>query len=207
MVERLKAIWKLRELYGNGRELSDRVTTDTDLQVEIKVLTRYFLGRELVGGCGNCYFDALLQLLILTEEQVMDKMSCDFKLIGGKLLLDVVNQDISKAVTQANLTEDLALYHLKTNPNCKEYFEELPADWEERVENYNIEDFGKTTNSEQELSETEKNFVNTLVKEFKSGMSKTKIADKFKGTIVGDEPISNKKLKELINKALLILSN
>ncbi len=50
----------------------------------------------------------------------MQEEECKFKFApGGKLLLDAVNGDVLKATTQANISGELALYHLKTNPYCE----------------------------------------------------------------------------------------
>ena len=64
------------------------------------------------------------------------KTKLGFWLLAGALLQDVVNWDNDLLCSNANITDDLALYHLKTNPNCREMFQELPENVDELVEAY-----------------------------------------------------------------------
>ena len=61
-----------------------------------------------------------------------------FWLLAGALLQDCINQDIDLCCSNANITDDLALYHLKTNPNCRDQFQELPENVDELIEAYVI---------------------------------------------------------------------
>lgn len=195
------AIQALRPLFNDGRSLHERVQQDGELQREISELARHYLGRE-VRGCSNCYSDALFELLTLNIERAMQKEECKFKLRGGKLLLDAVNGDVSKAMTQANISDELALYHLKTNPYCEEYFEELPADWKEQVEAFDIDTIGKgKSNSEEFDPERYRAIVDEMAEDLKGGMSKNKVTEKFKSFEVEGKNLTNKEIKECLKEA------
>lgn len=201
MIERLKAIQALRPLFNDGRSLNTRLQQDGELQREISELARHYLGRE-VRGCTNCYSDALFELLTLNIERAMQKEECKFKLRGGKLLLDAVNGDVSKAMTQANISDELALYHLKTNPYCEEYFEELPADWKEQVEAFDIDTIGKgKSNSEEFDPERYRAIIDEMVEDLKGGMSKNKVIEKFKSFEVEGKNLTNKEVKDCLKEA------
>lgn len=195
------AIQALRPLFNDGRSLHERVQQDGELQREISELARHYLGRE-VRGCSNCYSDALFELLTLNIERAMQKEECKFKLRGGKLLLDAVNGDVSKAMTQANISDELALYHLKTNPYCEEYFEELPANWKEMVENFDIDTIGKgKSNSEEFDPERYRAIIDEMTENLKGGMSKNKLIEKFKGVEFEGKSLTSKEIKECLKEA------
>lgn len=140
MIERLKTLQATRGNYRNGAELSKELGKNYQLRKEIELLSRKYLNRT-VSGCGNCFFDAYIELINLETKTIMEKEECKFRIRRGKLLKDAVNQNVSLIMTQANITNELALYHLKTNPDSVEYFEELPEDWEALVENFDVENF------------------------------------------------------------------
>lgn len=195
------AIQALRPLFNDGRSLHERLQQDGELQREISELARHYLGRE-VRGCSNCYSDALFELLTLNIERAMQKEECRFKLRGGKLLLDAVNGDVSKAMTQANISDELALYHLKTNPYCEEYFEELPTDWKEQVEAFDPDTMSKgKVNTEVFDAEKYRAIIDEMTEDLKGGMSKNKLIEKFKGVDFGGKNLTNKEIRECLKEA------
>lgn len=197
----MRAIQALRPLFNDGRSLHERLQQDGELQREISELARHYLGRE-VRGCSNCYSDALFELLTLNIERAMQKEECKFKLRGGKLLLDAVNGDVSKAMTQANISDELALYHLKTNPYCEEYFEELPTDWKEMVEAFDIDTMCKgKSNSEVFDPEQYRAIIDEMTEDLKGGMSKNKLIEKFKRVDFGGKNLTSKEIKECLKEA------
>lgn len=79
-----------------------------------------------------------------------------FWLLAGALLQDSINQNIDICCSNANITDDLALYHLKTNPNCRDQFQELPENVDELIEAYVIpgtEDSNKEVTAEEQLKQ------------------------------------------------------
>lgn len=50
------------------------------------------------------------------------------------MLVDVINGDNAKMATHHNLTDELALYHLRTNPKSIRLFSKYPENWQELAE-------------------------------------------------------------------------
>lgn len=132
MIERLKILRAMREQFQNGAALSNALDTDPALKSEIDTLTNVFLKRKL-GSCKSCYMDAFIELVTLPIEIAMQRNNTEYELRAGVLLKDTKNFDYSKNMTNANITEELALYHLRTNPSCRGLFSKLPADIDERI--------------------------------------------------------------------------
>lgn len=82
------------------------------------------------------------------------KKLCQFLLLAGALLQDIVNWDNDLLCSNANITDDLALYHLKTNPNCRELFQELPENVDELVEAFVLPGEKKSENESQKAEIT-----------------------------------------------------
>jgi hypothetical protein len=129
MLERLNALKSRKHLRPS--DLIEALKRDSGLRNEVNSLSRYFLGRS-VSGCSNCFFDAYMELVNLKNMEEKTK----FKLRRGVVLYDPVNLDAGKMLTSANCTDELALYHLKFNPNCRKHFHELPDDVEELIKSY-----------------------------------------------------------------------
>jgi hypothetical protein len=66
------------------------------------------------------------------------KPECQFQLKRDKLLHDVINLDFRLTLTQGNISNERALYHLKTNPGCAECFVRLPAEWMEQAAGFDL---------------------------------------------------------------------
>lgn len=62
----------------------------------------------------------------------MEKLTCDYAMRAGALLQDRHGDD-SKLMSNRNITNELAEYHLATNPGCDIFFTHLPDDWRDRV--------------------------------------------------------------------------
>lgn len=120
-IERLEAFQRNRTRYQTGSALDYALRHDSELRTEVEWLTWHFLNRS-VSGCINCYTDAFFELLTIDKTTAMEKEKCVFHLRAGALLKDI-NGDRSKMVTNANLTNELAIYHLQTNPNCRRFFD------------------------------------------------------------------------------------
>ncbi|MEI7503709.1 MAG: hypothetical protein WCJ61_10535 [Paludibacter sp.] len=91
------------------------------------------------------------------------KKLCQFLLLAGALLQDIVNWDNDLLCSNANITDDLALYHLKTNPNCRELFQELPENVDELIEDFVLPGEKKSEDESQKVEITgEKNSKKTL---------------------------------------------
>lgn len=111
----------------------------SEFRVETEMLYRRAYNASLNKSCGDCWIDAYA-VLMKTDPVKFDALSGrSFDLRAGALLLDVVNGDNDKMCTRVNLTDELALYHLKTNPNCIDFFSRLPDNWKELVANYSVD--------------------------------------------------------------------
>jgi hypothetical protein len=83
-------------------------------------------------GCNNCWADAMIEIINISKKIIMDKLSCDYAVRAGYLARDRFG-DAAKNMTQHNITNELAEYHLATNPGIDKYFTRLPDDWQDRV--------------------------------------------------------------------------
>jgi DNA-binding CsgD family transcriptional regulator len=128
VIERLKILQS--EKFLSAPELREKLESDSTFRSEIKTLSKHF-HIEIYEGCGDCLFDAYIKLFKLKNMEVSK-----FKVKAGAVLYDPVNKDLSKVLTAANCTDELALYHLKHNPNSKKFFSILPDDADELIENY-----------------------------------------------------------------------
>jgi hypothetical protein len=127
---------RLRELQRNqltSTEARKKIESSVDFKNELTELSKRFLRRD-VSGCNTCYYDAYVKLLLIKE--IMPE--CDFQLRSGALLKDV-NKDIRKMVSRHNITNELALYHLKTNPFARKFFTLMPKDVDKMIKKFDIE--------------------------------------------------------------------
>lgn len=135
-VERIEALKTRGAQYSNTRELLTLITTNYSFKQEIGVLYSEILNKR-VNGCNNCYADAFFELINLLKKEGMEtKIEKKFVIMRGVLLHDKVNLDATKMLSYTNMTAELALYHLATNPDCIKYFSQLPDDWKTQVEEY-----------------------------------------------------------------------
>jgi hypothetical protein len=112
-----------------------RLLSDSALRGKVRELSRVVLGQE-VGSCTNCFVDAIIQLKLKGKHVMETKQQLPYKMRAGAVINDIVNFDASKVLTAASCTEELALYHLSTNPSCRKFFSELPDDVDERIAQY-----------------------------------------------------------------------
>jgi hypothetical protein len=207
METRLQNLKNSKRNFKSESEISLAVSVDYSLRKEIEDLSRFFLGRE-VNGCRNCYADAYLNLINFPQKRVFEMNKCVFELNKNKLLYDV-HGDLSKLLSQANITNTLALYHLKTNPECVKFFTRMPGNWKELVAGFDIEsntvkDVVKAGNQDLQttLGEEETELYNKIVELVKAGNSQNSIYKQFKDIETLDgEKFTSRRLFGLINKA------
>lgn len=94
--------------YVNGNQTQER-------KRKIAAAYKSLFGENLKIGCGTCYIEAIYKI-----KSKMTKAPCSFRLKPGALLRSF--GDESKTCTNANLTDELAEYHLRTNPGCIRLF-------------------------------------------------------------------------------------
>jgi len=113
--------------FKNSTELSLKLENDFEFRKIIERLSNLYLGRK-ISGCSNCYFDAYMELIHYSKTKAMEKNKCLFALRAGAVLEDI---DGKKTTTNVNLTNDLAIYHLRKTPSHKKYFTKLPDNLDE----------------------------------------------------------------------------
>lgn len=201
MIERLKILKTSKGQFANNSELSERLKNDEALRKEVETLSRAFLNKT-VSGCNNCYADAYYELINLDIQKAMDKEKCQFKLRAGALLRDI-NGDIGKNMTQANITDDLSLYHLKTNPNNKRLFHTLPESLDKLLEEFKLPEGAKVIEekkAEEKLEvspEIEAEF-NRMVDHYEQAIGGLKEDLEEKGNIISEQDIEISALKNQI---------
>lgn len=126
-------------LYGDCKypQLRQMARSDGQFRSATSSLYRRINGQNLAVSCADCYADAALSLLKNIAKNIA-KMETRYKLKGGAFILrDARNvNDSTRMATRHNLTDELAKYHLYTNPACVQYFAELPENWEQEVAEY-----------------------------------------------------------------------
>lgn len=80
--------------------------------------------------CTSCWLDAFVVLMRYDINKIASMASRQFELKAGALLIDVVKGDNDLMASHHNLTDELALYHLRTNPKCIRLFAKYPDNWE-----------------------------------------------------------------------------
>lgn len=127
MIERLLALQEaVRPLINRGRASASEIVRDVALAGEIRALYLHYFGRTIT-GCKNCMMDALIELCTISKKIAMERTE-KFSVKRGKVLKDVVSHDVRKNLVAGNETEELALYHIYTNPASKAFFDRLPDD-------------------------------------------------------------------------------
>lgn len=125
MLERLLKLQKWgRPLINSGRTAASEVVQNETYRIEVEALYKHYFGRAVM-GCKNCYADALIELCKITKTKAMSKTE-KFVMQRGRVLKDTRRNDARLNLVRGNETDELALYHLYTNPNASEYFEKLP---------------------------------------------------------------------------------
>lgn len=121
MFDELQRLKGTRGAFANGAALERALKCDAQLRSLVERLARHYLQRR-VTGCLNCYTDAYFELLNYKIDMAEQRERCLFRLRNGALLKDV-HGDPEKMATNYNLTNELAVYHLTTNPLCRRFFD------------------------------------------------------------------------------------
>jgi len=209
MIERLKTLQLNRNQFSTPDELITFLKNNETLRNEIETLSKVFFHKS-VSGCSNCYFDAYMQLISLKINIAMEKLKCVFLLLAGALLHDVINFDNDLLMSNANITDDLSLYHLKTNPKCRQYFQTIPENVDELIEAYKLpgeEILSETDQAALDLEiqnqvDAEENLVSQIHVLLKNEVTITRIKEMFKETPkVGSKNLTQRFLTELIDRA------
>ena len=115
----------------SSTQVRELIRDDADFRRETERLYVSIFRQSLNKSCSSCWFDAFI-LLMRTDLNKLNAMKEKrFDLRAGAVLYDVVNHDPAKTVTHHNITDELALYHLRTNPDYIKFFNLYPENWQE----------------------------------------------------------------------------
>lgn len=111
----------LEEVIAFSHEYCSNIKSQTkEKKQKIASAYRQLFGKPMNEGCGTCYVEAIFEI-----KKFMEKEPCKYRLKPGVLLQAF--GDESKNATNINLTDELAEYHLRTNPGCAKYFAIIPV--------------------------------------------------------------------------------
>lgn len=95
---------------------------------KIQSVYKELTGEDINGSCSTCYIEALFKIIdYFDKSQKTEKMAQSRYLLKQGVLLQAFG-DTSKTCTNANLTDELAEWHLANNPGVRKYFAVIPGD-------------------------------------------------------------------------------
>lgn len=124
---------KYKQMNMSSREVRELISANSAFKREISHFYCDVLKRRMNLRCNDCYMDAYIEIMTTPTDKLIAMAEREFELRAGALLFDVVSGDRTKTATAQNLTDELAMYHLTTNPSYIRFFSKYPSDWEERV--------------------------------------------------------------------------
>ena len=105
----------------------------SEFRVETEMLYRKVSGSSLNKNCSECWVDAYAVIIKADQAESEKRAKRKFDLKAGALLIDRKTGDNSKMCSMHNITDELALYHLRINPGCIRFFSRYPENWQELV--------------------------------------------------------------------------
>lgn len=162
---------KLKGQFSKGSDLYFYIDSHKELQKIIYILSKKLLDRQL-GSCMSCYMDSFIQLMRIEPEVAKKKLECLFRLKDGKLLYGTPN------VSNGNITNELALQHLLNEPECKQWFDILPPNLDELLDEYKAslepkkEEVKETIEEEKKVSEKPKKVASKASKKSTKNIKK-----------------------------------
>lgn len=128
-MDRIEALRQKGKGYKNARELTAAISAGKGFAAEIRELAKIELGKTIT-GCGNCLADAYFEIIAKNKRMAKSK----YTLKAGAVLNDPTGKfDTKKMLTRHNMSDELAEFHLRHNPEAYKYFEGLPSDWKQIV--------------------------------------------------------------------------
>lgn len=133
----MQALEQFRLVYAGRSSAAIRalIREDAEFRKLLESLYERYFHRKLNKGCTSCWLDAFVLLMRFDTMKLKIMAERKFELKAGALLIDVKAGRNDLMATHHNLTDELALYHLRTNPKCIKRFSKYPANWEELVKN------------------------------------------------------------------------
>lgn len=106
------------------------ISSSKEFRNETEKLYTSIFRQKLNKNCGDCWMDAYILIMRTNPEKLKAMQEKIFDLRAGAVLIDP-HGDNKKTATHHNLTDELALYHLRTHPDCIKLFSVYPQNWEE----------------------------------------------------------------------------
>lgn len=113
----------------SAAEVRSLISSSKEFRDETERLYVSIYHQKLNKSCGDCWMDAYILIMKENPEKLKAMASKRFNLRAGAVLTDPYG-DSEKTITHHNVTDELALYHLRTHPDCIKMFSEYPDDWE-----------------------------------------------------------------------------
>lgn len=95
------------------------------------VYSRYF-GRRVETSCVNCWWDAHHLIIVTPLKRMKERLNRQYHLRAGVVLADV-SENKGAIATEHNLTDEMAMFHLRKHPQSISLFAQFPPDWQEQV--------------------------------------------------------------------------
>ena len=115
----------------SAAEVRGLIARSADFRTETEKLYRSIYHKPLNKSCGDCWIDAYILIMRGDQIKLQAMMNKRYNLRAGAVLVDP--KDPTKTATMNNITDELAIYHLRIHPTCKRLFSLLPENWEEEV--------------------------------------------------------------------------
>lgn len=120
--------------YGGMKaaEVRSLIASSPAFRAETERIYYSIYRKRLNRSCGDCWLDAYILIMRGDRERQKKMMNKRYDLRAGVVLVDP-HGDRAKMITTHNITDELAVYHLRTHPSCVRLFSVLPDNWEEEV--------------------------------------------------------------------------
>lgn len=119
--------------YGGMKaaEVRSLIASSPAFRAETERIYYSIYRKRLNRSCGDCWLDAYILIMRGDRERQKKMMNKRYDLRAGAVLVDP--KDPTKNATTHNITDELAIHHLRIHPTCKRLFSVLPENWEEEV--------------------------------------------------------------------------
>lgn len=120
--------------YGGMKaaEVRSLIASSPAFRAETERIYYSIYRKRLNRSCGDCWLDAYILIMRGDRERQKKMINKRYDLRAGAVLVDP-HGDRAKMITTHNITDELAVYHLRTHPSCVRLFSVLPDNWEEEV--------------------------------------------------------------------------
>ena len=127
-----ESILQFRTEYAGYTSTAIRTLIKESAEFRTRLESLYYeaFHKRMNQKCTSCWLDAFVVLMRYDINKIASMAERQFELKAGALLLDGVKGDNDLMASHHNLTDELALYHLRTNPKCIRLFAKYPENWQ-----------------------------------------------------------------------------